>query len=292
MIERLAPIGLAVSGMLMFSAMDAVVKSLAGALPPPEVVFFRFAGSVVWLALYLVLFRQPWPQRRYLPRHAMRAVLLALTAFLFFHALAQLPLALTTALAMAAPIYVAILSALFLKEPTGPGTIAAVGLGIAGSLVIVFGGAQGAVGAGGASLDAWLAAILAPLCYAGAMVMLKAQSTDEPAPAITLAQSAMVALIALPVAATDFVMPQGTQWVQVALTGLLGSGGFLLFIAALRRLPATVFGLVDYTTLLWAALFGYVLFAEVPDASLWLGGALIISACALGLFTTPRPAAA
>jgi len=281
----------AVLGIAGLSGMDALAKHLGATLTTAQIVFFRFAGTAVWLGLFIWLTGRAWPKPRYLKRHALRAVVMCMTAFLFFYGVTHLPLAIATALAMSAPIYVAILSVLFLKERMGRSIGVAIALGVAGSMIIIFAGGEPVSATGEPSPLAWAAAVLAPLTYATGIVLLKSHSAsaDEGAAAITFAQAAVSGLIALPFAVPGFVTPAASQWPLVALLGILGAFGYLLFIAALRSLPASVFALVDYTALLWAAFFGYIIFSEVPDASLWLGGALIITACFIGVQFARRP---
>lgn len=281
---------IATLAMAGLSGMDVAAKYLGSSLPTTQIVLFRFAGTAICLGLYLWMTGRKWPKRWYLKRHAIRAIFMSLTALFFFYGITHLPLAIATALAMSAPIYVSILGVLILKEPLNRSIGAAIALGIAGSAVIVFGGGESASATGEASLLAWAAAIFSPLTYAMGIVLLKAHaaSADEGAAAMTFAQAVVSSLIVLPFSIPTFVFPTPELWPAVALLGLLAAIGYLLFIAALRSLAASVFALMDYTVLLWAAFFGYVIFAEVPDRSLWLGGALIISACFLGVRVARR----
>jgi drug/metabolite transporter (DMT)-like permease len=280
---------LSAAGIALLCAMDAVAKSLGASLSTFQVVFVRYFGAAVWLALYLAISRNAWPQRENYGRHAMRGALMAMTACFFFYGVTHLPLAVAAALGMSAPIYVSLFGIVFLKEKLSPALGIAIVLGIAGSLVIVFGGKPVPI-TGSSDWLAWGAAILAPISYAAAIVLLKHHSADESAAAMTLAQSAVAALIALPLAVPAFTAPAMSIWGQMALIGLLGALGFLLLISGLRRVPASVFAVVDYTGLLWAAAFGYLFFAETPEPRLWIGGGLIIAACALG-FRVPRKTA-
>ncbi len=93
----------------------------------------------------------------------------------------------------------------------------------------------------------------------------------------------------MPLAAQDVVVPTGWAAVLTVLIGLLGAAGFLLLINGLKRLPVAVFAVIDYSGLLWAGLFGFAFFGEVPGPQLWIGGALIISACVLAAHMA-RPA--
>ena len=278
---------LGAGGIATLNAMDAVVKSLGASLPTLQIVFVRFAGAALWLGIFLLLTANPWPRRRNFKRHAARGMLMALTAFFFFYGVTHLPLAIAAALAMSAPIYVSFFGIVLLKEPATPALVLAILLGICGSMIIVFGGTSVVV-TGSADILAWGAAILAPVCYASALVLIKHHSTDEGSAGMAFAQSVVAALIASPFAAYSYVAPTAHAWAQIALVGFLGALGFLLLISGLRKLPASVFSLIDYTGLLWAAAFGFLFFAETAELNLWIGGGLIIAACTIGMRTTKK----
>ena len=70
----------------------------------------------------------------------------------------------------------------------------------------------------------------------------------------------------------------------------LGAMGYLFFINGLQRLPVSVFAVLDYTALIWASLLGFIFYAELPGAQVWVGGALIITACVLTAQSVPKPA--
>lgn len=285
--EALRGILLCAIGIAFLCAMDAVAKSLGASISTFMIVFVRYAGAAIWLALYIGLTRGAWPQRRNYGRHAQRGALMAMTACFFFYGVTHLPLAVAAALGMSAPIYVSLFGIVFLKEPVSLGLIGAILLGIAGSAVIVFGGDPIQV-TGSSDILAWGAAILAPMSYAAAIVLMKHHSADEGAATMTLAQSVVAAAIAIPLVVPGFAVPPMSSWALIALIGLLGAFGFLFLINGLKRVPASVFAVVDYTALLWAAAFGYLFFSEVPELRLWIGGGLIISACALGFVVAQR----
>jgi drug/metabolite transporter (DMT)-like permease len=66
------------------------------------------------------------------------------------------------------------------------------------------------------------------------------------------------------------------DWLLLGSTGLAGGIGHLCLIQALRHAPASIVAPFSYSSLIWAALFGWLFFAEWPDAGTWLGAALII----------------
>lgn len=166
--------------------------------------------------------------------------------------------------------------------------MAALGLGLAGSGVIIFGG-RTLVLNGASDVLAWGAAILAPLAYAFTMVVMKHHSKDESAAAMTLGQSLAAAIIVLPFALGSLPVLTPTLSWQVPLVGFLGAAGFLFFVNGLQRLPVSVFAVLDYSALLWAGLLGYIFYGEVPGVQLWIGGALVIAACVLSARSPSRP---
>lgn len=274
----LGGIGLGLAGIFLLCSMDAVVKALGAHLPTFQIVFLRYFGAALWLMLWIALSRGAWPQRRNLSRYLLRGALLGTTAFLFFYAVSHLPLAIAAALAMTAPVYMTGLGMLTLREPVRVHPILALLLGGAGSAIIVLGGSA-AGQAGTVNVLAWGAAILAPVSYALTMVILKNHSSHEDAAAMTLAQSLAAAAFMLPLALKEFVIPRGAVTTQMVLVGLFGASGFLMLTSGLKRIPVSIFAALDYTALLWAALFGWLFFTEVPAPSFYAGAALIIAAC-------------
>lgn len=274
----LRPLGLAIAGMALVAAMDATVKALGTHFPVVEILFLRFLVAAMWLALYIAVRRQSWPRRKDWRQHLLRALSLGATAFLFFTALTRLPLALATAIVMTGPIYVVVFGRVLLKEELRPRLIGATGLAVLGSLVIVFGNTQVSLSGGGDPIG-WLAALAAPVTYALTVVLMKTHSSTDTPASISFAQSALIAALVLPIMTPSFIMPGPGHLPLIVLAGFLGAAGYLLFVSGLSRLPASLAGLADYTTLLWAALWGFLFFAEIPGLPVWIGGAMIIGGC-------------
>ena len=271
-------VALGAAGIALMCAMDAVAKALGAELSTFQIVFVRYLGAAIWLALWIGVSKGQWPKLMDLPRQAFRAVLLVATASFFFYAVGRLPIAMVAALAMTTPLYITILGAVIFRETISGRAGLALALGVAGAAIIVFAGTQLEVS--GEPL-AWAAALMAPLSYAVLLVILKHHSGKEHPAAMTLGQSSFAALLALPLALGDVPDLSSQTLVQVVLIGMLGAAGFLLLINGLKRIPVSAFAVIEYTGLLWAAVFGLVFFGEVPGPQVWVGGALIIGACAL-----------
>lgn len=289
MIDHHRGFALGAAGIALLCAMDAVAKALGAELSAFQVVFLRYLGSALWLAIWIAGTRGEWPRLGHLGRQALRAVMLVVTASMFFHAVARLPLALVAALAMTAPVYMTLLGAAFFKERMTGTAWLALGLGAAGSgIIVLFGSGPGAAGIGGDPLT-WAAAILAPLGYAVTLALLKHHSSHEPPAAMSLGQSLLAAGLVLPLAWGTLPALNPVLATQAAAIGFLGAVGFLFLIEGLKRLPVSRFAVLDYTALIWAALFGLLFFGEVPGLHLCAGGLLIIAACVINART---PAAA
>jgi S-adenosylmethionine uptake transporter len=262
--------------------MDAVAKALGAELSAFQIVFVRFLGAAVWLALWITLTRGVWPQTTNIRRQSLRGALLVATATMFFYAVANLPLAVVAALGMTAPLYVTLIGAAVLKERLDARAWTALLFGAFGAATVILGGGAISFSDLEGDLLAWTAALLAPVSYATILALLKHHSgTEEPA-AMTLGQSAVAALLVLPLALAQ-PLPAITPVLagQTVLVGFLGAAGFVLLIGGLRLVPVSVFAVVDYTSLLWAAALGAVFFSELPGVAFWVGAVLIVGACAI-----------
>ncbi|GHA16308.1 hypothetical protein GCM10007989_09180 [Devosia pacifica] len=273
---------LGLGGVIALCSMDATVKGVGATIPTLQIVTIRYFGAALWLAMFIFATRRAWPQRKNFHRHALRGALFAITATLFFYGATHLPLAVASALGLSAPIYVSLLGVVFLGERLTAGVLIAIALGISGALIIVFAG-EPVETLGGSDWMAWAAGIGAPISYAIILVLLKKHSADEHPTSITMAQSIVAGTLTLPLAIAGYVPPSPVAWGQLALIGLLGALGILMIVGGLKRVSASVFSVVDYSSLLWAAALGFVFYAEVPKPEIWLGGALIVAACAMGM---------
>ena len=279
-------------GVVLMCCMDAVVRALGAELTTFQIVFVRMYGAAIWLCAWIAITRADWPKPARFGRHLVRGAMLLVVATLFFYAASHLPLAVCTALAMTAPVYVTVLATLIFKEPIAPRGIVALGLGLLGSAAIIFGG-KIVVLNGASDLFAWGSAVTAPLVYASTLVVMKHHSRDEGAAAMSLGQSVVAGTLALPLALFGAIpeITPALSW-QIPLVGFLGAMGYLFFINGLQRLPVSVFAVLDYTALIWASLLGFIFYAELPGAQVWVGGALIITACVLTAQSVPKPAPA
>ena len=270
-------LAIATLGILLLTVMDAIIKSLSGRYTAVEIMYFRnITGLVLGGMLFLTL-RPGWPTRAEFAHHALRSGVMMCSGLLFFYALGQMPIAELFVYAFTAPIFVALFGAILLKERlTGP-VIGGLALGFSGIVAIV--ATDPAARFGGGSAAALTAALLSPLFYALAAVLLRRAAGGEPAVRIVFLQSLLISMVMVPLAAFTTAMPSGLDIARVAGLGVLGTAGNLLLAAAFRRAEAAKVAIAEYTGLIWAAMLGYVFFAEVPRNMVWVGAALVIAGC-------------
>ena len=272
----------AASAIAVLSLMDAVIKAMAASYPTFQVAFLRFAFGLVVAGAALAAARPGLPSRETVIANAGRAALTVVTATTFFYALGQLPLAEALVLTFLSPMFVALFGVLMLGERPDARILVALAAGFFGVLVVV--SDQFGVGDRAASIGGVAAALASAVCYAFGLVLLRARAQRDPIVYIVFLQNLGAALL--------LAVPAYAVWEPVsladlaffALIGVLGVGGHFLLTSAFARAEAARLASLEYTALIWAALFGYLFFREVPTLGTALGAALIVT----GAFVASR----
>jgi drug/metabolite transporter (DMT)-like permease len=271
-VRRLA-IAEALAGLALLCAMDALIKGVAQRFPVFEVAFARYLfGSLLILGLAAVA-RPGWPSAETLRANGLRALLVVITATTFYYALARLPLAETIALSFLSPIFVALAANLVLGETIDRRIVSGLGAGFAGMLVIVAG--QTGLSFGG-SFSGVAAVLVSAVTYALSMVLLRVRAQTDPVVTIVTIQNVAPAAILLVPALLVWQQPSPADWDVLTLLGTLGVLGHLLMARAYAKAQAARLAPLEYTALLWASLFGFAFFGEVPTPTTLAGAALII----------------
>ncbi len=253
----------------MLPGMDAVAKHLSGHLPTVEVVWARFLFYVVAIAPVALAkygtaaFRPARPGLQ-----LVRGLLFASSAYCFFLAIAQLPLADTMAVFFIYPLIILITSAILLGERIGPLKWAMVVLGFAGALLVIRPSLSG-ISTGN------VFALLSGLGYAFGMMVTRRLASHDPG-LVTGVISALVG-VALYSFAMPLVwqMPSGVDWLWMALMGSVAALGHFLLITAHRMATAAQLAPYGYAEIVSAIFFGYIAFGNLPEPIVWLGIAVI-----------------
>ncbi|MDP6805610.1 MAG: DMT family transporter [Rhodospirillales bacterium] len=114
--------------------------------------------------------------------------------------------------------------------------------------------------------------------FAASVIILKHLVRTESSLTVTIYMSVVVAPATLIAVIPFWQTPTLAQLGLMAVMAGLGTGGFLLFTQAFKEADVTVLAPINFTGLIWSALFGYLAFGEVADIWTWVGGAMIFSA--------------
>ncbi|MCA3586569.1 MAG: DMT family transporter [Methylocystis sp.] len=272
-----AAIAIATLGILLLTVMDAIIKSLSAEFSALQIMYFRNVTGMFFAGLFFLAMKPGWPNREQLRNHALRSSIMLCTGLMFFYALGQIPLAELFVYTFTAPIFVALLGSLLLKERlTGP-VVAGLALGFVGIIAIVATDPAARFGSGSSMGVA--AALLSPILYALAMVLLRLHSGNEPVSRIVFLQSLLISSVIVPLAAFTTPLPTGVNLWKVLALGILGTAGNALLATAFKKAEAGKVAVSEYTGLIWAALIGYAFFSETPRMMVWVGAALVITGC-------------
>ena len=256
------PLLVAAAGIAALCALDATVKELTRSYSVAYAVLGRYVfGSAFALAVWWWQGR-PTLTREMLPAHVTRGILIAATAFLFFFSLTRLGMAEAITLSFVAPLLIPPLAHLLLGERMRGPVLSAALLGFAGVLITV----QGAPGFGG-NRGLGLAAIV-----------MRARAAKDGSTLLTLT-SAVIPMLLLSPAAVGAPLPTASALGLAVLAGLLGNLGIQLLARAYAAAEAQALGVLEFTALPWAALFGWLFFHEAVRPQVWVGAAVIFAAC-------------
>lgn len=259
---------LAAGAGLVFSGLNVVLRLLTATLPPLELQFLRYAFGLLWL---LPLLRWNSLKPNALAGQLWRGAVHTAGLACWFVALPNIPFADLTAIGFTGPIFIMLGAALFLGERMVWQRWVAAGLGFVGVLVVV---APNLGGTGGAYY-LWMA--LATPLFSASFLITKALTKRDSPEVIVAWQSITVALFTLPAALWVWVWPSPWEWALAALAGAMGTFGYIMLTNAYKIADISAAQGVRFLDLVWAALLGWLVFAEVPTG-FTIAGALVIFA--------------
>ena len=269
-----------VLGIALFSAMDAVMKGLVLAIGTLTTMFWRNLAGIGLSGIVYLARRTDWPSRTAMRIHLQRGIVSTAMGFLFFWGIGRVPLAQAIALAFIAPLIALFLAAVFLKETVGPRTVAASMIAFAGVAIILVGQARADLGR--EALIGSAAILVSAVLYAINIILMRRQAMVADPLEITFFQSLIVtALLALAIPLFGMPVPPAGQWPWLLLAAMLAISSMLLLAWAYARANASYLATTEYTAFLWAALFGWLVFAEPLSLLTLAGASLIVAGCIL-----------
>lgn len=278
--NRVAGILWMLATMFCFIALDAVMKYLLESYPLVQVTWARFFFATL-VAIVICGRRLPSLMVSKTPGlQSARSVLLMTTTGLFNAGIMTVPLATATTIMFLNPLMVTVLSIPMLGEKVGVRRWSGVVVGFLGAIVVVrpwqadFGGTGHGV----------LFLLLAALFNANYQILTRKVRADDPLTSLlfTATAGAIVTSLMVP---WFWAWPTAFAWILFAACGLFGGLGHYCLIKAMTAAQASAVAPFSYSSIIWATLFGLVIWNEFPDIWTWMGAALIIGS---GLYVFHR----
>ncbi|MEN9894668.1 MAG: hypothetical protein RIR97_520 [Pseudomonadota bacterium] len=267
----------------IFAGMDATTKHLAQTYPVPLIAFARYLGNLILLSA-LVL---PWQGTRLFQTKRTSLVLVraaCLAAATLFAGLAMrvMPVAETTALVYFQPLGVVLLAGPLLGEKVDRAGWIAAFAGLVGVLIIV------RPGSGLAPMGV-LFALLTAAVSIGYNLLSRVLAKTETTMAMLFYTAVIGTVIFAILLPLNWSGPAPTRLDTVLFfsIGAMALAGHYCFTTAMREAPASIVAPVTYMHLVWAGLFGWLVFDHIPD-SLSVIGCVMIAASGAGLALKTR----
>ena len=258
------------AGGALLTLNDALIKSLAQTYPVGEVMFIRAAFVMPWIfllarrdgGLHMLRINSVRGQ-------ALRSACVICSSFLFINGLTFLPLADAIAISFTGPLFITAMAPLVLGETVGWRRWLSVLAGFAGVLLMLR--------PGNGTLQ-W--AVLLPLgaaLFGGTRDLITRRiSQTESTVAVLFVTTCVVMLAGLATAAFGWPAFRPQDLWTFALSGLLIAGAHYLMIEAFRLGEAALVAPFKYTSMVWAVLFGFLVFGELPDVWTLAGAGVVI----------------
>lgn len=276
-LRQLSPTGLGVAvmllGMLLFALNDAMGKWLVSTYSLGQVVAIRSVAAIV--ILVPILWKSGLSKLVNVERPGLQVARVFFSTaelFCFYFAVAALPLADVMTYWLAAPIYVAALSPFLLGEKVGWRRWTAIGIGFIGVLI--------ALKPSSASLtSAAFFSILGSAAFAF-MMLSGRQLRNTPDTVLAFWQvigAGLAGVVAIILAPSGWVpLQSGFDFSLLVLLGIVAMTAHVLVNRALKLADAATVAPLQYTLLLWAVVFGWLMFGDIPQSSIVIGAALIV----------------
>lgn len=271
--ERLQGITLMIAAVFVFAIMDAALKRLSSQYGMFQVSCMRCAASLLFL-MPAIAWQRSWAQlRMHMPLLHLARIAAGLGMLIsFVYAVHRLSMGETYAVCLCAPLMMTALSVPFHGERVPLQRWVAIGVGLAGVLVILR-----PSGGGLHAPLAVMAAAFCALCYALSALTVRSLSRRN-------SNTGLVFWFLLLVGAATGVLAIGEwrpvpahDWGWLLLVGASGALGQYWITDAFRRAPPAVVGPFEYTSILWAFAIDWVFWSARPTASLVVGATIVIA---------------
>ncbi len=262
-----------ITSVFLISCMGAIAKFLSETINPIELAFYRNLMVFSGFVLFLLISKKWHKVKTVRPKaHIIRAVAGTLGLICGFYSLSILPLATAATLYYTAPLMVVILSGPMLREHVGLQRYTAVVVGFSGVMLVVNPNGQDLVIIGliFAFFDAFFSALT--------QIFLRDLGKTESSFTTVfyyMGIGALMTFFMLPFVWTG--IPQSSQWLLLLGLGITGGVQQVTKTIGASLAPVSLTGPLNYTGIIWAALFGFIFWDTIPTWSVFTGAAIIIA---------------
>ena len=273
----------AMGAFFMFTVMNVFAKVLSANHSVVEIAFYRnLIACMPFLFMVFVLGKRDILVIRSKPAAVgFRAVIGAISLMTTFAAYALMPMAETTVLLFTSSLFIPVLGVIFLREKVGPYRWAAVAIGFFG--VVIMAGPAGNINGLGVAV-----AMVAALMHATLQVILRYLGKFESPETVTfyfLVIGTLVTALPLPFVA---VTPTMEEIPLLFGIGLSGAAAQWLLSNAFRYAPAAIVTVFNYSGIVWATFFGWLIWNDWPLPAELAGAAIVISSNVLIIWRETR----
>jgi drug/metabolite transporter (DMT)-like permease len=257
---------------LLFAVLDASAKWLVQDLPVFQVVWMRFMAHVfITSALLAPVYGRELIRVRNVKLQALRGAMLGVMTAMNFWALQYLQLAETGAIQFSVPLLIALLSAWWLGERLDARRWLAIAAGLGGVMLIMRPWT-------GAFHPALLLAVGNAVLYASFNILTRRLAATESPASLQLMSAIGAAVVIAPFGLAQWKDPaDALTWAVIGLAGLCGGLGHYFVAQAHRYATAATLGPFLYQQILYMTLLGWLVFAQVPDALVIAGAAVVVA---------------
>jgi len=265
----------------VFSIMALLIKLLGQHLHITQILLVRQIGMTIMVAP-AILRNFPGSLRSERPGLQLIRVCCALVAMLCgFTAVIYLPLADATAIFFAKSFFVTILAVLILGETVGVYRWSAVLVGFLGVMIMLQPGTDNYSVYGLLSLAGAAGA-------AAVMISLRLLSRIDSPDTIMIYAVLGVGVVMILPGIYFWQEPAALEWLLLIAVGVVSYFAQKCNIFAYKHGEASLLASLDYVRLLWATLFGFLIFEQFPGGSIWLGATIVIAAAIFMIYRETR----
>ena len=266
---------------ILFSGASAASKWLVGVYPVGEVLCLRSFASLIAGAAMILPISGLSAFVTHRPRdHLARGLSQSISQLCLLLAFSLMPLAGAVAINFSAPLFAALVSIIWLKEPAGFVRGAALLIGFVGVLIVTNPGTNSL------TLGA-LFALTNAVMYGTVTVAVRGMTRTESANTLVIWQLAVLAFFHSFLLLFGWRSPTAIDAAMLFGTGFTNAIGQWFWTKALQLAPAPAVTPFYYLMLVWALMFGFFIWGDVPSASLLVGSAIVVMT---GLFLFLREA--